>query len=242
MPKFKHAIIVGASSGIGQEIARYLAESGCRVAVVARREPQLKAFASEFPNLVLPYVHDVTAYQDVPALFQQITKDLGGLDLIVYASGVMPPVELNEFNFEKDRQMMEVNDLGAVAWLNEAAMRFQNTKHGTILAIGSVAGDRGRLKQPVYNASKAFLHTYMEALRNRLSRHGVKVVTVKPGPVHTEMTAGLDIPKALPAHKSAQLILKKASRNGEHYLSPVHSIAFFVIRNIPSWIFRRLNV
>ena len=242
MPNYKHAIVVGASSGIGEEIARQLAESGCRVAIVARREAKLQDLASKFPDKILPFAHDVTNYGEVPALFQEITGKLGGLDLIVYASGVMPSVETDEFSFEKDRQMIEVNDLGAVAWLNEAANRFQNTKHGTILGIGSVAGDRGRMKQPVYNASKAFLHTYMEALRNRLSRHGVKVVTVKPGPVQTEMTAGLELPKAITAHKAAQTILKKAGKNGEHYLSPVHAVIFMIIRNIPSWIFRRLNV
>ena len=158
------------------------------------------------------------------------------------ASGVMPGMEVDEFDFAKDRSMVEVNDLGAVAWLNQAAIRFQGTKHGTILGIGSVAGDRGRMKQPVYNASKAFLHTYLEALRNRLSRHGVKVVTVKPGPVHTEMTAGLEVANAISAEEAARKILSKAGRNGEHYLSPVHAVAFFVIRNIPSWIFRRTNV
>ncbi|MBC8065022.1 MAG: SDR family NAD(P)-dependent oxidoreductase, partial [Chlorobia bacterium] len=141
-----------------------------------------------------------------------------------------------------DRSMIEVNDLGAVAWLNEAANRFQHTKHGTILGIGSVAGDRGRMKQPVYNASKAFLHTYLEALRNRLAKVGVKVVTIKPGPVKTDLIAGLDFPNAMLPETAATIILKKAGRTGEHYLSPVHAVVFFIIRNIPSWIFRRLKV
>lgn len=242
MPAFKHAIVVGASSGIGREVARQLAESGCRVAILARRKAKLDQFVSFHPETMTAYEHDVTSYESVPALFQQITGELGGLDLIVYASGVMPEVEVDEFNFAKDRSMVEVNDLGAVAWLNEAATRFQNTKHGTILGIGSVAGDRGRMKQPVYNASKAFLHTYLEALRNRLSRHGVNVVTVKPGPVQTEMTAGLEVSNPISAEEAARLILKKAGRNGEHYLLPTHAIAFFIIRNIPSWIFRRLNI
>jgi decaprenylphospho-beta-D-erythro-pentofuranosid-2-ulose 2-reductase len=242
MPNYKHAIVVGASSGMGREIARLLAEGGCKVATVARREAKLQDLAAVFPDHIIPFTHDVTAYDEVPALFQEITGKLGGLDLIVYASGAMPPVEVDEFSFSKDRQMIEVNDLGAVAWLNEAATRFGNTKHGVIVGIGSVAGDRGRMKQPVYNASKAFLHTYLEALRNRLSRHGVKVTTVKPGPVHTEMTAGLELPKAISAQDAASLILKKSGSGREVYLSPVHLVAFAIIRNIPSWIFRKLNV
>lgn len=251
MPPYKYAIVVGASSGIGREIALQLAETGCRVAVVARREKRLQELADRSPSpplppssapLILPFSHDATDYKAIPALFQEITGQLGGLDLIVYASGVMPMVEIDEFDFAKDRQMIEVNDMGAVAWLNEAAARFQAVKHGTILGIGSAAGERGRLKQPVYNASKAFLHTYLEALRNRLSRHGVTVTTVKPGPVQTEMTAGLALKNALTPEQAATLILKKAGSGRECFLSPIHVLIFLIIRNIPSWIFRRLNV
>jgi len=242
MPKFKHAIVVGASSGIGKEIALQLARQGCKVAAVARRANLLDELAAAHPDQILPFVHDVTSYNDVPALFQEITGKLGGLDLIVYSSGTMPAVEVDEFDFAKDRTMVETNDLGAIAWLNEAAVRFKSTGHGSIVGIGSVAGDRGRMKQPVYNASKAFLHTYLEGLRNRLSRHGVKVVTIKPGPVQTEMTAGLGFKDAMTAEHAAALILKKADKIGEHYLSIKHAIIFFVIRNIPSWILRRLNV
>ena len=242
MPKYQHAIVIGASSGIGRQLVRQLAESGCKVAAVARRQDKLDEVAADYSGKVLPFVHDVSDFDSIPELFQRITGDLGGLDLIIYCSGTMPEVEADEFNFAKDRAMIEVNDLGAVAWLNEAATRFQGTKHGTIVGIGSVAGDRGRMKQPVYNASKAFLHTYLEALRNRLDRHGVKVVTIKPGPVDTEMTAGLDIKKKMHANEAARLILQKSARTGEHYLNPVHAAAFMVIRNIPSWIFRRMNV
>jgi decaprenylphospho-beta-D-erythro-pentofuranosid-2-ulose 2-reductase len=242
MVKYQHAIVIGASSGIGRQLVRQLAESGCKVAALARRREKLDEVAADYSGSVLPFVHDVTDFDSIPELFQTITGALGGLDLIVYCSGSMPEVDSDEFNFAKDREMIEVNDLGAVAWLNEAATRFRGTKHGTIVGIGSVAGDRGRMKQPVYNASKAFLHTYLEALRNRLDRHGVKVVTVKPGPVDTEMTAGLDIKNKMHANEAARLILQKSARTGEHYLNPMHAVAFMVIRNIPSWLFRRMNV
>ncbi|MBI3722147.1 MAG: SDR family NAD(P)-dependent oxidoreductase, partial [Fimbriimonas ginsengisoli] len=139
-------------------------------------------------------------------------------------------------------QMVEANFLGAVAWLNQAAIRFQNTRQGTIVGVGSVAGDRGRRGQPVYNATKAALATYLEALRNRLSRYGVKVVTVKPGPTQTEMTASLGL-KAVPtAEATARRILAKAGRTGERYLSPVHWVVFTILRNVPSPIFRRLKL
>src|SRR5256885_1991389 len=108
---WRQAIIVGASSGIGAELARQLVAEGCRVALVARREVELRALADEIGGAekALTYVHDVTCYEQAPALFQQICRDLGGLDLIVYAAGVMPRILPDEYDFEKDRLNVEVN-------------------------------------------------------------------------------------------------------------------------------------
>ena len=206
---------------------------------MGRRKELLDKLTGECSALA--FAHDVTDYEAVPALFQEITKQLGGLDLIIYAAGVMPKVEIDEFDFAKDKEIIEVNVLGAMAWLDQAAIRFGNTGTGTIVAIGSVAGERGRAGQPAYNASKAALTTYMEALRNRLSRKGVKVVTIKPGPVDTPMSAQVT-GKKLPVEKAASLILKKSDKEGEHYLLLPHKVAFAIIRNIPSPIFRRLNI
>ena len=239
---WQRAIIVGGSSGIGAELAKQLAASGCRVAILGRNSEQMEAVVAENPSRISAHRHDVSYFDEVPGLFQQITKELSGLDLFVYSSGVMPEVGADEFEFEKDQRMIDVNISGAVAWLNQAATRMQGTRNGTIVAIGSVAGDRGRLGQPVYNASKAFLATYMEALRNRLSRLGVKVVTIKPGPVETPLIAHLNIANAMPVEVAASKILQKSKRGGEHYLNWKHGLIFFFIRNTPSAIFRRLKV
>ena len=83
--------------------------------------------------------------------------------------------------------MLETNLLGAVAWLNQAARLFERMGGGQIVGISSIAGERGRVAGPVYNTSKAALNTYLEALRNRLTRHGVNVLTVRPGFVQTEL-------------------------------------------------------
>ena len=83
--------------------------------------------------------------------------------------------------------MVEVNLLGAMAWMSQVAPMFQNAKRGQIVGVSSVAGDRGRIGNPGYNTSKAGLTTYLEAPRNRLTRHGVNVITIKPGMVKTEM-------------------------------------------------------
>ncbi len=242
MSKFRHAIVIGASSGIGAEIARQLAATGAKVAAIARRAPLLEALAAEHPGQILPYPHDVRNYEEIPGLFQEITRELGGLDLVVYATGVMPSVRRDEFDFEKDRAIFETNVLGMMAWLDQAALRFQGTRHGAIVGIGSVAGERGRPGQPAYNASKAAMHTYLESLRNRLDRLGVSVVTIKPGPTETELIAHLEFKNPDSASRVAQLTLAKAGRSGEYFVRLTHKLAFLVLRNIPSPIFRRLDL
>src|SRR5687767_10448539 len=107
---FQRAVVVGASSGMGAEIARQLAARGCVVALVARREAELKVLvgeinASSTEPLAFPYAHDVRCYEEVPSLFQNICRDLGGLDVIFYAAGVMPRITDSEYSFDKDRAM-----------------------------------------------------------------------------------------------------------------------------------------
>ncbi|MBC8102130.1 MAG: SDR family NAD(P)-dependent oxidoreductase [Cytophagales bacterium] len=246
---FQYAAVVGASSGMGAEIARQLAATGGRVALVARREAELSALVGEInagrtEPIAFAYTHDVHCYAEVPALFQNLCRDLGGLDAIFYAAGVMPRITDSEYSFDKDRAMIEVNVLGAIAWLNEAAQRFQAAGKGTIIGISSVAGDRGRRGQPVYCTSKAALDTYLEALRNRVGRSGVRVVTIKPGPVDTPMTKGLDkLPMLVSAPEAARQIIAAAVKGKRvAYVPGKWRPIMAVIRSIPSPIFQKLNL
>ncbi len=244
------AIVVGASSGMGAALARRLSREGCRLALLARREDALAALVAEIgsaagdPGRARAYAHDVTRAPDTPALFQQICRDLGGLDLIIYSAGIMPRVAEDEYAFEKDHHIIEVNLLGAIAWLNEAAHRFARAGEGTIVGLSSVAGDRGRRGQPAYCASKAALDTYLEALRNRLRRRGVTVVTIKPGPVDTPMTQGLDRrPLLISADRAAGQILAAARRHAvTAYVPGAWRPIMFALRQIPSLVFSRLDV
>lgn len=230
------AIIVGGTSGIGLELVRQLLSRGTNVAVVGRD------FSALTDSGAICVRHDLSQTSQVPELFVSLTDQLGGLDLFIYCAGVLPVVLPQEFDTEKDLQIIAVNVAGAVAWMNQAALRFQGAGHGCLMAIGSVAGDRGRAGQPVYNASKSFLHTYTESLRNRLARRGVSVVTIKPGPTRTPMTAYHDQSRMMSAHLAAKRILSKVGRQGEYYLSPVHASVGLAFRHIPGWIMRRIRI
>lgn len=243
--RFSTALLIGASSGIGAEILKLLAKDGVRTAAVARRQSELEGLAAVLGrDKVLPYAHDVRQFDSAPALFDQILADLGSIDLFIYNAGVMPRVEESEYNFEKDRAMIEVNFLGAVAWIDLVGAYMESRRQGTIVGISSVAGDRGRRGSPVYTASKAGLTAYLEAMRNRLTRYGVDVVTVKPGPVQTPMTEGLKLPLMIPAAEAAAGTLALAQKGGptEGYVPSIWGPIMLIIRNIPSAIFRRTNI
>lgn len=243
-----HAILVGASSGIGAALARKLAEEGYNLALLARREELLKDLCAQInaaagePRAVY-FVHDVTDFKAVPELLQKVIAELGGLDVFVYCAGISIPSGMKHFEFEKDRHVTEVNYLGALAWLNPVAALFHNLRAGHIVGISSVAGERGRVGNPSYNASKAALSCFLESLRNRLTRRGVHVLTVKPGYVLTDMTTAVKNPLfAIPPERAAAEIYA-AIRKGkqEIYTAPIWRWVMAVVRNIPSVIFRRMS-
>ena len=246
---WKNAVVIGASSGIGKAIAEELIKHGVNVALVSRRQERLREIAERAKAAgsrakVLCYAHDVHQYSEAEPLLQTIAHDLGGLDLVVYASGVMPSVEEHEYTFSKDREMIEVNLLGAIAWLNEAAKRFEQTRQGTIIGISSIAGERGRRGNPVYCTSKAAFTTYLESLRNRLGRYGVKVVTIKPGFVDTDMTRGKPgVFWLISAETAAKETLHVAHRGSTSAFIPARwGVVAFVLRMIPSFLFKYLPI
>lgn len=243
------AILVGASEGMGAALARKLAKEGYSVALVARQKEKLAALCAEINQggeiCALAYPHDVSHYEEVPALLQKIIADLGGLDMFILMAGVnYPPGGNDKYNFENDRKMIEINLIGAMAWLSPVAEMFQSAKAGQIVGIGSVAGDRGRVGNPGYNTSKAGLHTYLEALRNRLTRHGVNVLTVKPGFVKTEMLKAAvgPTPFAIPVEKAVDDIYRAMQKRRQSIYTPFFwQYIMLIIRHIPSFIFRRLS-
>jgi len=245
------AIVVGASSGIGEAVARQLAGEGTQVALVARRVDRLKRICAEINEaqgavLATPFAHDVAKTEGTAALFQEITTRLGGLDLVVYAAGIMPPREFGEFPTQSDLEVIKTNFAGAVAWLNEAATRFARARSGTIIGVSSVAGDRGRTKNPIYHATKAALDTYLESLRARLARLGVTVVTAKPGFVRTPMMESEPLPGMIPvlepADAASQILRGAASHKRVVYVPWWWRPVMWAIRTIPDPIFERLKV
>ncbi len=244
----RRGLIVGASAGLGAELARVLAREGYSLALLARSQNNLESLCREINTgggVARAYPHNVAEYGRVPSLLREIVADLGGLDLVIYVASVnLPPGGMDKYNFENDRQMVEINLIGAMAWLTPVAELFQAAAAGQIVGISSVAGDRGRVGNPGYNTSKAGLTTYLEALRNRLTRRGVHVLTVKPGFMKTEMlkAAAGPTPFAIePATAAGHIVNAIKKRKQVIYTAPLWRWIMLVIQHIPSIIFRRLS-
>jgi decaprenylphospho-beta-D-erythro-pentofuranosid-2-ulose 2-reductase len=244
----RRGILVGASGGIGSVLSRKLASEGYTLALVDRNKTALQSLRDEINQTAgetraIIYEHDVTDYDSVPNLLRRIIADIGGLDLFVYIAGVIYFPDINEFNFKEDRKVMEVNLLGAMAWMSEIAPLFQSAKSGQIVGVSSVAGDRGRVANPANSTSKAGLTAYIESLRNRLTRHGVHVMTVKPGMVKTDMLSGTQKTAfVVEPDKAVDMILNGIHKRRQTiYVSGIWRWIMLVIRHIPSFIFRRLS-
>jgi short-subunit dehydrogenase len=192
-----------------------------------------------------PYAHDVSHYEDVPALLRKVVANLGGLDLVIFCAGInRPPGGIDKYNFENDRQMVEINLIGAMAWLTPVAEMFHSARAGQIVGIGSVAGDRGRVGNPGYNTSKAGLVTYLEALRNRLTRDGVHVLTVKPGFIQTDMLKAAQggTPFVIAPEQAANDIWNAIRKRKQLIYTPARwRWIMLAIRHTPSFIFRKLS-
>ncbi|MDH5506866.1 MAG: SDR family NAD(P)-dependent oxidoreductase [Anaerolineae bacterium] len=245
----KRVVVVGASSGIGAALAQQLASEGYLVAALARRAEVLEKVCMQIneaagEGAARGYVHDAADHGEIPGMFQKILRELGGIDALVYVAGVQHPVGINEYDIEKDREMIEVNLLGAMAWMGEAARLFEQMKAGQIVGISSVAGDRGRVGSPAYNTSKAGMNTYLEALRNRLTRHGVNVLTVKPGFVESELmrkNAKMVFGVISPEKAAKDIWRAMRKRKQQLYTPGWWRWLMLGIQHTPSFIFRRLS-
>ncbi len=239
-------VIVGASSGIGRALALELAGPERKLGLVARRAAELAEVAAEVRRKgghAEIEVCDAADAAGAEAAWHALKDRLGGVDALVYCAGVMPDVGPDEFNTAKDAQMVAVNVLGAIAWLNCGARDFQAAGRGVLCGIGSVAGDRGRRPGPAYGASKAALHTFLESLRNRLWLHGVRVVTIKPGPVDTPMTQGRGPMPLMVAAPVAARRIAAALEGGPEvvYVAWPWRYIMLILQHIPSILFRRFS-
>lgn len=179
------AIVTGASAGIGQAIARRLAEEGAQVVLAARSEEKLKALAASLgEERALAVATDVTEPTEVERLVARTVEYFGGLDILVNNAGIGLYSPVAEMSQEKFRQLWEVNFFGAVECIQQALPHLKR-RRGVVVNISSVVGKIAFPYIAGYSATKFALSALSTALRMELVEAGVRVVVVCPGPVQT---------------------------------------------------------
>ena len=185
----KRAIIVGASSGIGNELAKILASKNYVVGVTGRRLNKLEELKKENPEKLIVSSFDCTTECNSDKL-AELTNELGGLDLLILSSGTGDLNEILDFKIEN-----RTNQLNVIAFteiVDWAFNYFENEGKGHLVGISSIAGIRGSRMAPAYNASKAYQINYLEGLRQKAkkTKKPIYVTDIRPGFVDTDMAKG----------------------------------------------------
>ena len=177
------------------------------------------------------------------ALIDAAAAAMGGIDLALLAHGVLGEQKLLAENYAATEALMVTNVMSPISLLTLLGNRMGAERAGTIAVISSVAGDRGRQSNYVYGASKAALTAFVSGLRNRLDRHGVNVITIKPGFVITPMTAGMKLGPlaATPEVIAKGIVAAVQKRRDVVYLPWFWRYLMLIVRNIPEGVFKKLN-
>ncbi|WP_305784667.1 SDR family oxidoreductase [Symbioplanes lichenis] len=183
--KDRHALVTGASSGIGAATVRALREAGARVAAGARRTDRLDA------DLALPL--DVTDESSVRAAVAAAADGLGGLDLVVNAAGVMPVGPVLGADVADWRRTLDTNVLGLMLVTHAALPHLQAAGSADLVNISSIGGRETFPGAAVYHASKFAVNGFSESLRKEIQPTGVRVSIVEPGFTATELPAGITV-------------------------------------------------
>jgi short-subunit dehydrogenase len=240
----KRIAIFGATSAIAQRIARLYAARGASFFLAARNEERTRAVADDLVARGAAKAEISLADLDDSSRHEELLDDaytvFPEIDLLVVAHGVLGSAEASPEDVER---ILRTDLVAKASLLLRIAQRLEKQKSGTIIALSSVAGDRGRAVNPAYGAAKAGLTAFLSALRQRLYRSGVRVLTVKPGIVDTPMTQHLERkPLVASPEAVARDVVRAVDRGRDVVYTPfVWRVVMFVIRAIPEWLFKRLS-
>ena len=239
----KRAIVIGASSGLGNEVAKLLLEQGWTLGVAARRLEPLEQLRETAPERVQTQVIDVTS-DDATANFDMLIDKVGGMDLLFYASGIgNQNIELEP---EIELGTVTTNGLGFTRMIGAAYRYMAAHGGGHIAAISSIAGTKGLGAAPSYSATKAFQGTYLQALEQQANMRGLNIrfTDLRPGFVATALLGdNPKYPMLLDTKKVAREMVRAVNKGKHvHVIDWRWRIATALWRRIPRWIWRRLKV
>jgi len=235
----KVALITGAASGIGRQLALQLAAHGAKVAALDRQDDGLQKLGAEFAGR--PFARaaaDVTDLAAVRAAARELEAQLGPTDLLIAAAGIGRKTPSDDFSAEEINAHIQVNLMGVVNSIDSVLPGMKQRRRGHLAVLSSVASYRGLPLLAGYCASKAGVNALFDALRIELPPLGIDVTTICPSWIRTPMTAHLNLPanEIMEVDKAAAIILDAIARRRPFIAFPASKVwQLRLLRHLPRW-------
>ncbi|MCP4298554.1 MAG: SDR family oxidoreductase [Proteobacteria bacterium] len=241
-----YVLILGASSDIAKAVAVKFAHNGYDLYLAGRDLKELEMDAADlqirYSILAKAVEYDAVNFESHHTFYHSLDPKPGGMIFVV---GYLGDQKKAECDFQESRQIIDSNYTSLVSIGNLVATDFEERKAGFIIAISSVAGDRGRQSNYVYGSAKAAATAYLSGLRGRLFNSNVPVITVIPGFVNTRMTEGMELPKKLVGEPDQVADdIYRAWKRGEHvvYTRWYWRYIMLLIKIMPESLFKKMNI
>lgn len=238
----KKAIIIGASSGIGKELAIVLAKNDYEIGLMARRTELLEALKNEIPTKTHVGHIDLSKVPEAIEKFNNMIQAMQGIDLVVINSGIgfLNP----ELDWSKEQQILDVNVYGFCALSGEVYKFFARQGKGHLVGISSIGALRGNPIAPAYNASKAFMSNYLEGLRKKAFQEKLPIIVtdIKPGFVDTDMAKAEGKFWVATPQKAAEQIYSVINKQKQYaYITHRWRLIGWALNLMPSWLYQRMG-
>jgi short-subunit dehydrogenase len=242
-------VVLGATSPIARATAEAFARGGWGVLLAARDREENETLAGDLRirggGEVWTLAFDALDFAGHDEFVKRCCETLGEeFEGVVLCFGTMPPQGEAEKDWATAKLIIDGNYSAAVSLLEKFAAAFEARKRGWICGVSSVAGERGRMSNYIYGSAKAGFSAYLDGLRNRLWHSGVHVLSVKPGPVDTPMTFGMDkLPfLAQPGPVGESIYRAILAKRNTIYAPGIWRIIMGVIKSIPEFQFKKMKM
>lgn len=244
----KNIVIIGATSDIAEATARIWAKEGGNLFLIARNEERLGSLCRDLQVVGAGEVHrellDVMDFNRYDEILNRIKESFNSIDIVLIAHGSLSDQEECEDDLQKAAEEFTLNATTTISLSLGIAGLLKRQQRGTLAVISSVAGDRGRQSNYVYGAAKGGVSTFLQGLRNRLYHEGVQVVTIKPGPVKTKMTTGMETNFlwSEPSKVASQIVSAITDKKDIVYVPGYWRWIMMGVKAVPERLFKRLRL
>jgi len=237
----KKAIVIGATSGIGRELAIILAKNDYTVGLVGRRTHLLRKLRKEISGQVFTKEIDISLPEEAIKLLKELISEMNGVDLLVISSGTG---HINhDLLWPLEKETIDVNVAGFAAITNVAMKHFLRQGSGHLVGISSIAAIRGSGESPAYSASKAFISNYLDGIRGKVTKMGIPiyVTDIQPGFVNTAMAKGDGLFWIASPQKAAEQIYSAIIKKKKHsYITRRWTIIGYLMKMLPDFLYHKL--